>query len=411
MRPALRKATVLIGSLGAVAAMTLGVTAASAAGAEPARVTAGVHSVARPVTTNPSAAAVRVAFARLGVGFGSAVLVTNSGDGTGRLFVVDKVGRVFSWRPGSRPILYLDLRSRVRSSGDEQGMLGIAFYPDFKRVPLVFITYTRSDNALQVSRFLLSSYLQPAINPRTEYPLFTIAHPYPNHNGGMLAFGKDGYLFVSTGDGGGEGDPLGLALKGASPLGKILRVDASRWCGGHPYCVPTTNPFAHIRGADGRIWDFGLRNPWRFSVDPVTGALWIGDVGQNRWEEIDVDAAGVSALDYGWSCMEGRFVYNSARCGRGGHYVLPYLAYSHYGGSRAVIGGVVYRGGLYAPVLGHDYLFGDYVTGQIFTLTTSGVVRASLVGSLPGVTSIGTDSQGEVWATTLAGGVYRLTAS
>jgi glucose/arabinose dehydrogenase len=404
-RPRLVAGLAGFAALSVTAALTVGV-GVSAAGAQPAAGTALAATATGSTTTAP-----RVTFVREGIGYGPAVLVTNSGDGTGRLFIVDKVGLILSWRPGGRPTVYLDLRSRVRSSGDEQGLLGLTFYPDFKAAPLVFVTYTRSDNALQVARFRLSSYLQPSINAATEQPMFAIAHPFTNHNGGMITFGKDRYLYVSTGDGGSEGDPLDDALKAASPLGKILRVDATHGCNGLLYCIPPTNPFAHTRGADPRVWAYGLRNPWRFSVDPATGTLWIGDVGQNMWEEVDVDPAGVGGLNFGWSCMEGPVVYIAGRCSSRVHYVPPYLTYAHNGQSRAIIGGVVYRGGNYVSVLGHDYLFGDYEDGQIFAVSTSGRLTSTYVGSLPGVTSIGTSSQNEIWATTISGGLYVMVAT
>jgi glucose/arabinose dehydrogenase len=426
MRPAARRATVLISSVSAIAALTLGVTTAVASGSEPtqrpasraaasaggagAAATSIVGTSLATTRTATTVLAPRISFAKLGVGFGPAVLVTNSGDGTGRLFIVNKTGLIFSWRPGFHPTVYLDLRARVRSSGDEQGLLGLTFYTDFKRVPLLWVSYTRSDNALQISRFLLSSYLQPAVNAATERPVLTVPHPLANHNGGELAFGNDGYLYISTGDGGGEGDPLYQAMRASSPLGKILRINASKACGGNNYCVPPTNPFAHVPTADPSVWEYGFRNPWRFSVDPLTGMLWIGDVGQNAWEEVDTAPAGEGGLNYGWSCMEGRVVYIAARCSSRVHYVMPYTTVPHNGGHRALIGGVVYRGTLYAKVMSGLYVFGDYVTGQIWTDPASGGIYRQ-AGSLPGVTSIGLDSNREIWATTLAGGVYRLTAS
>lgn len=366
---------------------------------------------ASSVAAAPTAAAApALAFTRRGTGFGQTVLITNSGDGTRRFFTVDRIGRVLAWVPGtSHASLYLDLRAKVRSVGGEQGLLGLTFYPDFKRVPLVFVSYTGADGALKVSRFLLPSYTAASVNPATETLVMSIPHPtYSNHNAGMILFGKDGYFFVSTGDGGGAGDPFAHAQTAKSLSGKILRVDASNWCGGRPYCIPATNPFAHSPGYYGEVWEFGLRNPWRFSSDPVTGTLWIGDVGQDGYEEIDTAALGVSNLNFGWSCREANVVYNSSRCNALAHYIAPRAVIPHPSGE-AIIGGVVYRGTRF-PSFAAQYLFGDYVTGTVWTMPSAGGAVA-VSGRLAGVTSFGTTQAGEIWATTLSGELYELTTA
>lgn len=343
-------------------------------------------------------------------GFGSPVLVTNAHDSSGRLFVVDKVGRLISYIPGATGgRVYLDLRSKVNSSGNEQGMLGVAFYPGFRTVPIFFVSYTRADGALVVSRFKAPSASALVVSPTLEQVMLVVPHPtYSNHNAGMLAFGKDAKLFISTGDGGGAGDPFNQAQTGRSLSGKILRIDIQHSCAPHPlYCVPPDNPLAAFPQYKGEVWDAGLRNPWRFSVDPVTGALWIGDVGQDRFEEIDISPMTSKALNFGWSCREANSTYNSARCVPGTHYVPPVAVIAHPS-AEALIGGLVYRGSRYASLMGPRYIFGDYITGTVWTMPGGG--SPSVAGHLSQVTSFGADQSNEIWATTLDGKLYQMSA-
>lgn len=368
------------------------------------------------LTSGPAAAAPSTRPPVLGFnlrvsGFGEPVLVTNAHDSSGRLFVVDRLGRLISYVPGaSGGHVYLDLRSTVNASGGEQGLLGVAFYPGFTSVPIFFVSYTRADGALVVSRFRATSASAPDVSPALEQVMLVVPHPtYQNHNAGMLAFGKDAKLFISTGDGGGAGDPFNQTQTARSLSGKILRVDIQHSCPAHPlYCVPADNPLASL-GAPyhGEVWDVGFRNPWRFSVDPVTGALWIGDVGQDRYEEIDVSPMTAKGVNFGWSCREANSTYNSSRCVAGVHYAPPVAVIAHPA-AEALIGGVVYRGARYAALMGPRYIFGDYVTGTVWTMPGGG--SPSVAGHLTGVTSFGTDQAGEVWATTLSGGLYQMTA-
>jgi glucose/arabinose dehydrogenase len=349
-------------------------------------------------------------FALRASGFGPAVLVASSFDGTGRLFIVDKQGLVFSWLPGHSPTVYLDLRSRVLSSGAEQGLLGLAFYPDFRHVPVFFVTYTASDGSLDLSRFVVPGYTAGSVSASTEQHMLNVPHPtYTNHNAGMLVFGKDYDLYVSTGDGGGAGDPFDNSLNLGSLSGKILRLNIRQGCSGTPYyCIPPDNPFVHLGGARGQVWASGLRNPWRFSMDWGTGAFWIGDVGQARYEEVDVAPKSPGGLDYGWSCMEGYAVYNAARCKPGAVHVRPVAVIAHPT-AEALIGGLVYRGPRYQTLMGPRYIFGDYITGTVWTMPGGG--SPSVAGHLSSVTSFGPDQSGEVWATTLTGGLYQMVAS
>ncbi len=354
----------------------------------------------------------QLGFALRASGFGQAVLVTSAHDGSGRLYVLDKVGRITSYVPGSTAgHLYLDLRSKVNSSGTEQGLLGLAFYPDFVNHPRFYVAYTRSDGALQISRFMLPGATVTRVNPAIEQQLFAVPHPtYTNHNAGMLAFGRDLDLLISTGDGGGAGDPFAHAQSIASLSGKILRIDIRRACTGHAYyCIPSDNPYVGVTGARGEIWDIGLRNPWRFSVDPPTGNVWIGDVGQDRYEEVDEALLGSKGLNFGWSCREGNAIYNASRCRTGVHYTAPLAVIAHPT-AEALIGGLVYRGSKYAAVLGPRYIFGDYITGTVWTMPATAGGTPTVAGHLTQLTSFGTDEHGEVWTTALNGRLYQMSA-
>ncbi|MEP6696391.1 MAG: PQQ-dependent sugar dehydrogenase [Pseudonocardiales bacterium] len=384
-----------------LAALAVGCVVGTAASAGPAAATGAGRATVAPA----------LGFTRIGIGFGQTVQVTNSADSTGRLFTVDRLGRVLAWVPGTpRASLYLDLRSKVLTAGGEQGLLGLTFYWGFRSIPLVFVAYTASNGSLQVSRFRLASFTAASVNPATEERVINVPHPtYANHNAGMLAFGSDHQLYISTGDGGGAGDPFAQAQSLASLSGKILRLDAAHYCSGHPYCVPPSNPFAGRAGARGEIWQYGLRNPWRFSVDPVTGAMWIGDVGQDAYEEVDTVGQAAGGHNFGWSCREGFAVYNASRCSASATYTSPLLVIAHPD-AEALIGGGVYRGKTFAATLGGSYLFGDYITGTVWTVGP-GSSTAAVSGSLSGVTSFGTDQAREVFATTLSGEIHMLSSA
>jgi glucose/arabinose dehydrogenase len=370
------------------------------------------------VAASPSASAAsasrppHLSFSLRVAGLGQAVKVVSSPDGSGRLFVVDKVGRVLVWTPGqAHASVYLDMRSKVNSSGSEQGLLSLAFWPGFRGAPLFFISYTRSDGALVISRFVPASAAQTSVSAATEQEVMVIAHPtYTNHNGGDLAFGNDLDLYISTGDGGGEGDPVDLSQNISSLTGKMLRIDIYHACAPHlHYCVPPTNPYVGRAGAQPEIWDVGLRNPWRFSFDPVLGSLFIGDVGQDRYEEVDQVAGTAKALNFGWSCWEAKSIYNASRCAPGVHYTGPVAVIAHPA-AEALIGGVVYHGTRYYALMGPRYILGDYITGSVWTMNAVDGALAS-AGHLTGVTCFGTDGAREVWATTLTGGLYQMIAS
>jgi glucose/arabinose dehydrogenase len=347
---------------------------------------------------------------RLG-GFERPTQVTAAHDGSGRLFVTEQTGRVRVVKDGRllrRP--FLDLRSRVRAAG-EGGLLSIAFHPNYTRHPYVWVSFTNRFGNLRVARLRARSATANRVLPRTFHKVLDVHHPkaFTNHFAGQLVFGLSGLLFVSTGDGGSGGDPDNHAQDLSSLQGKILRLKvlhAQKACG-RLYCVPASNPYAGPVPGRGEIWASGVRNAWRMSVDPATGDLWLGDVGQDRTEEIDRIPAGVGGTNLGWSCLEGTDTYDESRCSATATYLEPEWSYGRDFGA-TVIGGFVYRGTRYADLLGGQYVFGDFVAGEVFVAGTTGVVSS---GTLDGVTSFGEDDDRELWAVSYDGGLYQLSAA
>jgi glucose/arabinose dehydrogenase len=334
---------------------------------------------------------------------GRPLAITNAGDGSGRLFVAEQGGAVYIVNGGtvtSTP--FLDISGQV-SRGGEQGLLGIAFHPDFPGDNRVFVDYTNPAGDTVVSSFEVDAGSPNVVVPGSEVPIITIDQPYANHNGGAINFGPDGYLYIALGDGGDGGDPGNRAQNKDSLLGKILRLDVSPATG---YAIPGSNPFGS------EIWHFGLRNPFRFSFDRATGDLWIGDVGQNAWEEVDVARAGVGGLNFGWRLMEGNHCYNpSPGCPTAG-LTLPVVEYPHDPGGCAVIGGNVYRGSAY-PVLRGGYVFSDECTGYTWALDAAGSGPQPLVlveDTSAGIAGYGEDEAGELYAADLGGQLYRVSA-
>jgi len=362
------------------------------------------------VPATSASAAVSITWARKASGLAQPVQVATARDGSGRVFVVEKGGRIRIWKNGRlQATPYLDIRSRVRDAG-EGGLLSVAFHPRWKTRPSFWVAYTTNAGYLRVARFTASRYTANTVSAGTEKTIMQIPHPtaYTNHWGGQVAFGPDGFLYVSTGDGGGSGDPGNRAQNLRSLAGKILRidvVDAPSKCG-KAFCIPRTNPFVRSSTARHSIWAYGLRNPWRFSFDAGNGNLWIGDVGQSRQEEVDRLPAGVGGRNFGWSCREGRLVYNSSRCRAGATYTGPVYVYGRSVGS-SITGGYVYRGAKYRSLLRGRYVFGDFGSGRIFYTTSSGLRRA---GSLPRVTGFGVGGSNELWAVTIDGGLYAMRA-
>lgn len=358
-----------------------------------------------------SSAAVSVSWVRQADGLTQPTHVTSAPDGTGRLFVAEKRGTVRVFRNGrllSRP--FLDIRSRVRTDG-EAGLLSVAFSPRYRAEPHVFVAYTTNGNDLRVTRFTASSRTADRVRTSTGRTVITVRHPdrYSNHFAGQLAFGPAGLLFVSTGDGGGSGDPAARSQDPRSLQGKVLRLQvlgAEAACG-RRYCVPPSNPYAGSVPGRGEIWAVGLRNAWRFSVDDATGDLWVGDVGQGAYEEVDRIPAGAGGRNLGWSCKEGFATYDASRCDPGAAYLDPVAVYGR-GYGTSITGGFVYRGARYASLLGGKYVAGDFGSGRVFYLDGS---RRRGAGRLPGVTSFGEGRDKELWAVTISGGLYEMRAS
>src|SRR4051794_10539889 len=375
-----------------------------------ATATTGLWSASIAATPTVSPSHVTVSYHKVVGGFDSPVYVTSSRDGSHRLFVVEQAGRVRVVKSGAvQSTAYLNITSKVLSGG-ERGLLSIAFHPNFKAHPFVYAAYTRSDGALQVSRFRAASAAAKTVSASTEVRLLTVPHPTEsNHNGGQLMFSRAGYLFITTGDGGGGGDPFGNAERLTSLSGKVLRIGVDHWCGNHHYCVPSGNPFPHASNSNKRlVFEWGLRNPWRASVDRADGTLWIGDVGQDSWEEID-HVGRHGGLDLGWSCKEGRATYNSSRCS-GRHTHGPVSVYDHSNNRAAVIGGYAYHGPSYAFAHGL-YVFADYSSGETWVLgrtKAGGYPRAKVATFSGNLSGFGEGGRGEIYAVDLGGTLWHV---
>jgi glucose/arabinose dehydrogenase len=353
-----------------------------------------------------------VVLRRVASGLGDALYVT-SPPGDPRLFVVQQSGRILILDHGrALPRPFLDVR-RLVSAGGERGLLGLAFHPDYANNGRFFVDYTNRTGDTRVVEYRVSSNPNRA-NPRSARVLLAIPQPYPNHNGGDVVFGPDGMLYVGMGDGGSGGDPHGNGQSLGTLLGKLLRIDVDHREGDLPYAIPADNPFRDTAGARPEIYALGLRNPWRFSFDRTRGDLWIGDVGQNQWEEIDFVPRGTGAgANFGWSGLEGRHRYSS-RTVEGGHYVAPVAEYSHAVGN-SVTGGYVYRGTA-VPALRGRYVYADYASGRVWTMRAGPKpgrpteITNSLGAELSAVTSFGQGSGGEVYVIANGGVLYRFAA-
>ncbi|MGH7259879.1 MAG: PQQ-dependent sugar dehydrogenase [Nitrospiraceae bacterium] len=323
--------------------------------------------------------------------------VTHAGDGSGRLFGVEQPGRIRIIQQGRLlDAPFLDISDRVRHAG-EQGLLGLAFHPAYKTNGRYVINYVRqSDGMTVIAEFRASS--NPNVSQVGERILLTVAQPYPNHKGGMVEFGPDGFLYVALGDGGSGGDPGNRGQNRNELLGKLLRIDVDR---GTPYAIPDDNPFA-AGGGRPEIFAYGLRNPWRFSFDRQTGELWAADVGQNAWEEIDVVKRGGN---YGWRVMEGTHCFLPRDgCARDG-LIPPVAEYGHDKGRCSITGGYVYRGSR-LPALRGAYLYGDFCSGEIFALV-EGTQQILLTTGLR-IASFGQDQDGELYVVGHGGTIHRI---
>ena len=362
-------------------------------------VTAGRDRATAATLTKPSSgdaagrqgALPKVALSRVARDLSQPVGLTSPPGDTHRLFVVEKTGRIRIIKDGTLlKRAFLDVHKLI-SGGSEQGLLSLAFDPEYASNGRFYVFYTNTAGNIRVARYRVSADPNVA-NAGTRKVLWSVAHSaHANHNGGQLAFGPDGRLYIGVGDGGSEGDPNLYGQNVHVPYAKIWRLNVK------------------VAGAKPRLYAYGLRNPWRFSFDSRTGNLWIGDVGQNRWEEIDFLRAGTKpGVDFGWSHYEGGHVYKPQAINRA-RLVFPVAQYSHALGC-AVIGGYVYRGSA-IPALRGDYVFGDLCSGRIWIKTSPHATKQILTGvsqKLSQITSFGQNAHGELYVMTVAGGLYKL---
>ena len=376
------------------------------------QVVAGANPPVRAVAGNLAVTATQVAH-----GFNEPVgIVFTGAPGDKRMIIVERAGLIKIIEPGSAvplPTPFLDISSEIdTSSNDEKGLLGLAFDPNYAANHHFYVYYTTlnldntGDYDIHLSRFNVSG--DPNVASPAETILLTIPHPvHQNHNGGQLQFGPDGYLYLGPGDGGTGGDN---AQNKGNLLGKILRLNVSDV---PTYTIPAGNPFTKTVGAQGEIWAFGLRNPWRFSFDRTTGDLYIGDVGESNWEEVDFQAANSSGgQNYGWNCFEGDHPYTApdahTNCASIGPVVFPVYEHDHSQDNDAMVGGYVYRGS-YSPVLYGYYIFADYVSGRFWAMRP-GTWQVTDLGILVhSPSTLGQDPAGELYAASFPdGNIYRL---
>lgn len=301
-------------------------------------------------------------------GLENPVAIAHAGDS--RLFVVNQKGtiQVVDSEGNVKPEPFLDLGQKV-TYGGERGLLGLAFHPDYSANGYFYVNYVGQGNRTNIARFKVSATDADKADPESEVTLMNILQPFNNHNGGQLHFGPDGFLYIGLGDGGSTGDPDNRARNPLERLGKILRIDVNQ---GEPYGIPPSNPFYNSLITLEEIWASGLRNPWRFSFDRLTGDLWIADVGQDKVEEINFQpASSPGGEDYGWRCYEGNEAFNPAGCDTETSFTFPIFTYPHGGDECSIIGGYVYRGSASSPYYGH-YFFTDFCSDRIWTLHKEG---------------------------------------
>jgi glucose/arabinose dehydrogenase len=361
-----------------------------------------------PTPTNtpiPEAPVTSINLVPVANGFVKPVYLTHAGDD--RLFLVEQDGTIRIIQDGAiLPQPFLNIDPLVGSTESEQGLLSMAFHPEYGENGRFFIYYTDNNGGTVVARYQVSTDDPNQADPNSALVLLTLPQPYGNHNGGQLKFGPDGYLYVGLGDGGSANDPLLAGQNKSVLLGKLLRLDVDFNESG--YAVPAANPFVNDEGARNEIWAYGLRNPWRFSFDRLTGDLYIADVGQNIWEEIDFQPAGsTGGENYGWNIMEGTHCFQTETCDQTG-LILPVIDYQHGDGSCSVTGGYVYRGQQFLSLYG-NYFYGDYCSGKVWSLLRQpdGAWVNNQVFGLQGlfISSFGEDVNGELYLLSYGDGV------
>lgn len=335
-------------------------------------------------------------------------------DGSNRIFIVEQTGiiKAFQNNPEiSSSKIFLDIRDRV-TSGGERGLLGLAFHPDYVNNGLFYVDYTSTDSNLHtvVARYKVSNSNPDSAGVNSEEIILTQYQPFANHNGGKVAFGPEGYLYISFGDGGSGGDPYSNGQNLSTFLGKILRIDINSKSNNLNYSIPPSNPFeGNSSGYKEEIYAYGLRNPWRYSFDFTTNKLWCADVGQAQWEEIDTIQKG---KNYGWNIMEGKHCYNpSSNCDTTG-LTLPIWEYSHSSGNCSITGGFVYRGNTATGLTG-KYIYADYCTSNIWALDASGSLpQNQFLLKAPGlITAFGVDQDNELYFCNFDGSIYKFKSS
>lgn len=345
--------------------------------------------------------------------FSNPLNIQHAGDQTNRLFIEEQGGIIYVFENDSQTTektIFLDIREKITTASNEQGLLGLAFHPDYESNGYFYVNYTAAGSGRTViSRFTVSGENPDEADPNSETEILSYAQPFGNHNGGHLAFGPDGYLYISVGDGGSGGDPDENAQDRTTLLGSILRIDVDNPQNGNQYGMPPDNPFAgNDEGFREEIFAYGLRNPWRFSFDPETSDLWAGDVGQNSWEEIHIIENG---LNYGWDIIEGSNCFEpKTGCDTSG-LELPVHEYPHSNQNGSVTGGFVYRGES-IPELNGFYIFADFLSGRIWGFDASNTndpENTLLHRANFNISSFGVDQHNELYICGFDGKIYRFT--
>ena len=346
-------------------------------------------------------------------GLSSPVDISNAGDE--RLFVLERSGKIkiINDQGSTLPIPFLDIDDRVHNSGNqsEQGLLGIAFHPDYQNNGYFYLHYSANNDDSVISRFSVNTADSNLADPNSEKEILRIVQPFTNHNGGCLKFGPDGYLYIGMGDGGSANDPGNRAQNPQSLLGKMLRIDIDN---GDPYAIPPDNPYVNDANTLDEIWAIGLRNPWKFSFDKVKGDLWISDVGQGDWEEVNKEDFGfIGGNNYGWRCYEGDHTFNTGGCAPQSEYTPPFIEYNHFGLLHcSITGGYVYRANNPALEDYNLYFYADYCSGSLWCSVDDGqTIEQIEIDRYPGyaISTFGESTDGEIYMASISTGrIYHL---